>query len=61
MERTTRDGNLRGGIHQTDKPIILVVVWGPCNGKNTKIGRIRQGGAVRTGLSPTPAHARRTR
>ena len=36
MERTTRDGNLRGGIHQTDKPIILVVVWGPCNGKKLK-------------------------
>lgn len=57
VERDVQESssNVRGCINQTDKPIILVIIYRSFHGKNTELGGERQVGTVRTSLIPTPA------
>ena len=47
-------GNVGSGIHQTDEPVVLIIVRGSSHGKNAELCRERQVGTVRTSLIPTP-------
>jgi hypothetical protein len=51
-------GDIGSGVNQADEPVVLVIIWGSGHGVDTKLGRERQVGTVRSGLIPTPAETR---
>lgn len=53
-----RGGNVGSAVHQTNEPVVLVIVWGSRLGENTKLGGEGQVGTVRTCLVPTSVKAR---